>query len=52
MMVFFTNGVSSWVFGLISSFLKNRGLRGVMDTKSFQDYPVDIHSSYLVHFWV
>ena len=33
-------GISGRIFGLISSFLSNRGLRVVLDWKSSQEYPV------------
>ena len=34
-------GISSQIFGLISSFLSNRRLRVVLDGKSSQEYPVN-----------
>ena len=34
-------GISSQIFGLISSFLSNRQLRVVLDGKSSQEYPVN-----------
>ena len=34
-------GISSHIFGLISSFLSNRWLRVVLDGKSSQEYPVN-----------
>ena len=34
-------GISGQIFGLISSFLSNRRLRGVLDGKSSQEYPVN-----------
>ena len=34
-------GISSQIFGLISSFLSNRWLRVVLDGKSSQEYPVN-----------
>ena len=34
-------GISGQIFGLISSFLSNRGLRIVLDGKSSQEYPVN-----------
>ena len=34
-------GISGQLFGLISSFLSNRGLRVVLDGKSSQEYPVN-----------
>ena len=36
-----SNGISSQIFGLISSFLSNRRLRVVLDGKSSQKYPVN-----------
>ena len=43
MLVFFTNlcGISSQIFGLISSFLSNRQVRVVLDGKSSQECPVN-----------
>ena len=44
MLVFFTNlshGISVQIFGLISSFLRNRWLPVVLDGKSSQKYPVN-----------
>ena len=43
MLVYFTNfnGISSQIFGLISSFLSNRRLRVVLDGNSSQEYPVN-----------
>ena len=35
-------GISGQVFGLISSFLRNRRLRVVLDAKSSQEYPVHV----------
>ena len=35
-------GISGQVFGLISSFLRNRRLRVVLDGKSSQKYPVNV----------
>ena len=34
-------GISGQIFGLISSFLSNRWLRGVLDGNSSQEYPVN-----------
>ena len=34
-------GISGQIFGLISSFLRNRQLRVVLDGKSSQEYPVN-----------
>ena len=34
-------GISGQIFGLISSFLSNRPLRVILDTKSSQEYPVN-----------
>ena len=34
-------GISGQIFGLISSFLSNRGLRVVLDGRSSQEYPVN-----------
>ena len=34
-------GISGQIFGVISSFLSNRGLQVVMDGKSSQEYPVN-----------
>ena len=34
-------GIAGQIFGLISSFLSNRGLRVVLDRKSSQEYPVN-----------
>ena len=34
-------GISGQMFGLISSFHSNRGLRVVLDAKSSQEYPVN-----------
>ena len=34
-------GISGQIFGVISSFLGNRGLQVVMDGKSSQEYPVN-----------
>ena len=34
-------GISSQIFGLISSFLSNRWLRVVLDNKSSEKYPVN-----------
>ena len=34
-------GISSQIFGLISSFLSNRRLRVVLDGKSSQEYPIN-----------
>ena len=34
-------GISGQIFGLISSFLKNRRIRVVLDGKSSQEYPVN-----------
>ena len=34
-------GISGQIFGLISSFLSNRQLQGVLDGKSSQEYPVN-----------
>ena len=34
-------GISGEIFGLISSFLRNRCLRVVLDGKCFQEYPVN-----------
>ena len=34
-------GISGQIFGLISSFLSNRKLRVVLDSKSSQEYPVN-----------
>ena len=34
-------GISGQIFGLISSFLSNRGLRVFLDGKSSQEYPVN-----------
>ena len=36
-----SHGISSQIFGLISSFLSNRRLRVVLDGKSSQEYPVN-----------
>ena len=36
-----SDGISSQIFGLISSFLSNRRLRVVQDEKSSQEYPVN-----------
>ena len=44
MLVFFTNlsqEISGQIFGLISSFLRNRQLRVILDRKSSQEYPVN-----------
>ena len=35
-------GISGQIFSLISSFLSNRRLRGVLDGKSSQEYPVNV----------
>ena len=35
-------GISGQIFGLISSFLSNRGIRVVLDGKSSQAYPVNV----------
>ena len=35
-------GISSQIFGLISSFLSNRRLQVVLDGKSSQEYPVNV----------
>ena len=35
-------GISGQIFGLISSFLRNRRLQVVLDGKSSQEYPVDV----------
>ena len=35
-------GISGQIFGLISSFLSNRGLWVVLDGKSLQEYPVNV----------
>ena len=39
-------GISGQIFGVISSFFSNRGLRMVLDGKSSQEYPVNagVHS--------
>ena len=34
-------GILGQIFGLISSFLSNRGLRMVLDGKSSQEYPAN-----------
>ena len=39
-------GVSGQIFGLISSFLRNRRLRVVLDGKSSQEYPVNAGVSF------
>ena len=61
MLVFFTNlshGISVQIFGLISSFLRNRWLLVVLDGKSSQKYPVNAgvpqgsilgHTLFLLH---
>ena len=44
MLVFLTNlshRISGLIFGLISSFLSNRWVPVVLDSKSSQEYPVD-----------
>ena len=38
-------GISGQIFGLISSFLSNRWLWVVLDGKSSQEYPVNVHFS-------
>ena len=35
-------GISGQIFGLISSFLRNRWLRVVLDGKSSKEYPVNV----------
>ena len=35
-------GISGQIFGFISPFLSNRQLRGVLDGKSSQEYPVNV----------
>ena len=35
-----SSGISSQIFGLISSFLSNRRLQVILDRKSSQEYPV------------
>ena len=35
-------GISGQIFGLISSFLSNRGIQVVLDGKSSQAYPVNV----------
>ena len=35
-------GISGQIFGLVSSFLHNRRLRGVLDGKSSQEYLVNV----------
>ena len=35
-------GIPGQIFGLISSFLRNRQLRVVLDGKSSQEYPVNV----------
>ena len=40
-------GISSQIFGLISSFLSSRWLRVVLDGKSSQEYPVNVVNEFL-----
>ena len=41
-------GISGQIFGLISSFLRNRRLRMVLDGKSSQEYQINVGVSQII----